>query len=104
MRAGQGRAVNANGLALGDLAQRGAPHSCPLPWARQPWLGPRRVRQQPYAPFSRPPSHPAPPRLCRSHGDPGEHLSQAALLLNIRANLDQQVLPKRANHLLFLRF
>ena len=41
-------------------------------------------------------------RLCPSRGDPGEQLSQAARRLNIRANLDQQVLPKCANHLLFL--
>lgn len=42
-------------------------------------------------------SHP-----CPSPEDPGEHLLQAAHRLNNRANLDQQVLLKCANHLLFL--
>ena len=41
-------------------------------------------------------------RLCPSRGDLGEQLLQAAQRLNIRANLDQQVLLKCANHLLFL--
>lgn len=54
-----------------------------------------------------PPGGPALPRamlshLCPSHGDPGEHLLQAAHCLNIRANVDQQVLLKCVNHLLFL--
>lgn len=41
-------------------------------------------------------------RLCPSRGGPAEQLSQAVQRLNTRANLDQQVLPKCANHLLFL--
>lgn len=83
MGAGHGRAVNANGRVLGDLAGHRWGRSRP---------GPALAGTPTPAATLRPLFQGPPPGLCPSHGDSGEHLLQAAQRLNIRANLDQQVL------------
>lgn len=71
-------------LLCTPLIQRRALH-----WTPTPQVGPTL----PHTTLSHP---------CPSPGNPGEHLLQAAHRRNIHANLDQQVLLKCANHLLFL--
>lgn len=88
-------------------AAAGAPALC-WPWLDPEWMAAMLPLFQGRALDRMPPqAGPALPQatlshLCPARGDPGEHLLQAAHRLNIRANLDQQVLLKCANHLLFL--
>ncbi|XP_019517150.1 PREDICTED: uncharacterized protein LOC109392902 [Hipposideros armiger] len=100
------RGLRKQALCWGKAAA-GAPALC-WPWLDPEWMAAVLPLFQGRALDRMPPqAGPVLPQatlshLCPARGDPGEHLLQAAHRLNIRANLDQQVLLKCANHLLFL--